>query len=207
MWVRAVATAVAVWCVSGVAMAAGYQEVWNPPEASTHGAKPARKAAGAGKGDPAAGSRAAVKSASKHATSGRHTTQRIASSTQGGKKAATHGSVKKAAAKGATKGGATGAIKGPAAGKPKSPQKTAVMAQANKPHAQVAQAKSAQPKLMHANVAQNRPAHAQAVEVAAKPAAPHATAPAKSVNVSANPADAATNPATASSGSLPPILR
>jgi hypothetical protein len=202
MWVRAVATAVAVWCVSGVAMAAGYQEVWNPPEASAHGAKPARKAAGAGKGDPAAGSRAAAKSGSKHATSGRHTTQRIASSTQGGKKAATHGSVKKAAAK-----GATGVIKGPGAGKPKSPQKTAVMAQANKPHAQVAHAKSAQPKLVHANVAQDRPAHAHALEVAAKPAAPHATAPAKSVNVSANPADAATNPATASSGSLPPILR
>ena len=36
MWVRAVATAVAVWCVSGAAMAAGYAEVWNPPEATGH---------------------------------------------------------------------------------------------------------------------------------------------------------------------------
>ena len=68
MGVRAVAAGVAfaVWCVSGAAMAAGYAEVWNPPEASGHVTKPATKKTGPVKVKSTAGSKVASKAASKH---------------------------------------------------------------------------------------------------------------------------------------------
>jgi hypothetical protein len=122
-----------------------------------------------------------------------------------GDKLAVHGSVKKVAAKGTAKSGA----KLPAAGKPKA--KAVVTTQARKPHAQFAQAKPGQGKVVHANLVQSRAAHPHVIKVAAKtgaakPAVSHMNAPAMSANVSAGPADAAINPATASSGSLPPII-
>lgn len=196
MGVRAVAAgaALAVWCVSGAATAAGYAEVWNPPEASGHVTKPGKTV------KPAAGSKAASKAASKHVA------PRVATATGHGSQPPAHASVNKVAAKGATKNGinATHAAK---AG-----SKAAVMAQGKKPHAQLVQTKAEQGKVVHANLAvPARQAHPQAVNVAAKtsaakPPASHADAPAPSANVSANPANATSNPATASSGSLPPIL-
>jgi hypothetical protein len=98
----------------------------------------------------------------------------------------------------------------PAVGKAKT--KAIVTAQAKKPHAPyaphapLAQGKPAQCKIVHANLIQSRSTRAHSVQVAAKPAAPHGNVPAMSANVGAAQLDAATNPATASSGSLPPIL-
>jgi hypothetical protein len=110
--------------------------------------------------------------------------------------------VKKVAAKSA----ATRGAKAPTtANKPKA--KAAVMAQGGKPHAQLVRSKPGQGKVVHADLAQPRAAHPHVTKVAAKPAAvPSANAPAMSANVGAGSADAATNPATASSGSLPPII-
>ncbi len=200
MWVRVVAMAVAVWCVSGAAMAAGYAEVWNPPESAGHTAKHAKKTTGAAKAKSTAG----VKGVSKHAANGQHGAQRVASASKNGAKPAAHGSVKKVAARNVGHGGV---VKG--AGKPKS--KAAVVAQGKKPHAKLAQAKSGQGRIMHANLVQGHAAHAKVVKVAAKtgaakPAVVHTNAPANAANVTASPADATANPATASSGSLPPIL-
>ncbi|CAE6904834.1 hypothetical protein [Paraburkholderia domus] len=203
MWVRAVATAVAVWCVSGAAMAAGYAEVWNPPESTGHTAKHAKKTTGAAKAKPTAG----VKGVSKHAAKGQHGAQRVASASKNGAKPAAHGSVKTVSARNAHH---SGVVK--SAGKPQSKSKAAVMAQGKKSHAQIAQAKPAQGRIMHANLVQGHTAHAHAVKVAAKtgpakPAVVHTNAPAKASNVTASPAAAVTaNPAIASSGSLPPIL-
>jgi hypothetical protein len=140
--------------------------------------------------------------------SAQHAAPRVASVAEAGHgdKLAAHGSVKKVAAKGTAKSGA----KLPVAGKPTA--KAVVTAQAGKPHAQLAQAKPGQGKVVHANLGQSRTAHPHVLKVAAKtgaakPAVSHTNAPAMSANVSASPADAATNPATASSGSLPPIIR
>ncbi|MGP8435819.1 hypothetical protein ACT2FY_19885 [Paraburkholderia fungorum] len=204
MWVRAVATAVAVWCVSGAAMAAGYAEVWNPPEATGHAAKHAKKAAGATKVKPVAGAKTGL----THAASAQHGAQRAASASKSG----VHGDVKKVASKNVGHGGA---LKG--AGKPKS--KTAVIAQGKKPHAKIAQAKPGKPgqgRVMRANLIQGHAAPTHAVKVTAKTGASASmSAPAKAVNgapgpaaanVTASPAGSNTNPATASSGSLPPIL-
>ncbi len=201
MWVRAVATAVAVWCVSGSAMAAGYAEVWNPPESTGHTVKHAKKTTGAGK----VKSTADAKGASKHAAKGQHGALRVASASKSGARPAAHGSVKKVAAKSVGHGGV---VKG--MGKPKS--KPAVVAQGKKPHAQIAQAKPGQVRIMRANLVQGHTAHAHVVRVAAKtgpakPAVVHTNAPAKASNVTASPAaDTAANPATAGSGSMPPIL-
>lgn len=201
MWVRAVATAVAVWCVSGAAMAAGYAEVWNPPESTGHAAKHAKKPAGAAKVKPAAG----AKTDSKHAASAQHGAQRVASASKSG----AHGGVKKVADKNA---GRSGTVKN--AGKPKS--KAAVAAQGKKPHAKMTQAKPGQGKIVRANLIQGHAAHSHTVKVAAKPAAVPMSAPAAkganvapspaAANVTASPAGSSANPATASSGSLPPIL-
>ncbi|MGA9915751.1 hypothetical protein [Paraburkholderia sp.] len=201
MWVRAVATAVAVWCVSGTAMAAGYAEVWNPPESTGHTVKHAKKTTGSGKTKSTAG----AKRASKHAAKSQHGAQRVASASKGGAKPAAHGSVKKVSAKNVGHGGV---VKG--TGKTKS--KSVVVAQGKKPHTQIAQAKPGQGRIMRANLVQGRTAHAHVVKVAAKtgpakPAVVHTNAPAKAANVTASPAaDTASNPATASSGSMPPIL-
>ena len=196
MWVRAVATAVAVWCVSGAAMAAGYAEVWNPPEATGHPAKHAKKTVDGSKLKSTTG----AKMAPKHAASGQHAAHRLASVSKSGAKPA-HGNVKKVAAKGTAKGAVKGALK----------PKPAVVVQGKKPHAQLAQAKPGQAKIMHANLVQGHTGRAHMVKVAAKtgpakPAVSPASAPAKSATAPASPANVTANPATASSGSLPPIL-
>jgi hypothetical protein len=192
MGVRAVAAgaALAVWCVSGAAMAAGYAEVWNPPEASGHVTKPGKKV------KSSAGSKTASKAASKH----------VAATTGHGNKPAAHASVNKVAAKGAAKSGISATHEG------KTKSKAAVMAQSKKPHAQFVQTQPRQGKVVHANlVVPARSVHSQTAKVAAKtgaakPAAPHVNVPAPSATVSANPPNATSNLATAGSGSLPPIL-
>ncbi len=199
----AVAAAVAVWCVSGAAMAAGYAEVWNPPEATGHVAKQASKKPGAANAKSTAGS----KSGAKHVVGAQHAAPHVVASASGhGIKPAPHGHVKTVAAKGATKTGAR------AAGAGKSQSKAAVMAQSKKPHARLAQAKPVQGKIVRANLVQGRTAHPHVVKVAAKtgaakPTVSQAHVPAQSANVSASPSNATSNPAIASSGSLPPILR
>ncbi|RKE37093.1 hypothetical protein B0G76_3324 [Paraburkholderia sp. BL23I1N1] len=200
MWVRAVATAVAVWCVSGAAMAAGYAEVWNPPESSGHAAKHVKKTTGAPKVKATAG----AKPGSTHATSGQHGAQRVASASKNSGKPVAHGGVKKVAASNVTHGGVV-----KSAGKPKS--KAAVVAQGKKPPAHIAQAKPGQARIMRANLVQGHTARPHVVKVAAKtgaakPAVVHTSAPAKAANITASPAATTANPATASSGSLPPIL-
>lgn len=206
----AVAAAFAAWCVSGAAMAAGYAEVWNPPESTGHVTKPARKTTGAAKVKSAAGS----KSGAKHVAGAKHAAPHVVASASGhSSKPAAHGHVKTVAAKGAAKGEAK------AVGARKTPSKAALMVQSDKPHArqhaaphaQLAQAKPGQGKIVRANLVQGRTAHPHVVKVAAKtgaakPVAPRANVPAQAANVSANPPSVTSNPATASSGSLPPIL-
>lgn len=199
MWFRAVAAALAVWGVSGAAMAAGYTEVWNPPEASGHAApKSAKKKPAAVKANAGASLKADGKHAPKKAA-------RLASATRhGGEKTAAHGSVKKVAAKG-TKGGVKQAAV--IAGKPR--PKTAVVAQSKKPHAQLVHAKAGQGKVVRADLTHPVRPHAVGVaakSAAAKPAASHSALPVASANFNSGSADASTNPATASSGSLPPII-
>ncbi|WCM23219.1 hypothetical protein NDK50_35305 [Paraburkholderia bryophila] len=236
MWVRVAATALAVWCVSGAAVAAGYAETWNPPEATGHAAKQAGKTKKVGKvkasggskvgskasskaGAKGAASKTASKTASRHTASAQHGAQRVASGSASvpgkGGKPATHGAVKKVTAR---NGSAKGAVKalGTTGSKPgkSSKPKAAVMAQGKKPHAQRVTARPAQGKVTHANLVQGHATDPLAAKVAAKPAATkpavaQANAPAQNANVSASPAPmtaTSSNPATASSGSLPPIL-
>lgn len=179
---RAVATAVAAWCASGAAMASGYTEVWNPPEAAAHGKHRAAKGR--------------AKSAAKHVASA------------GAAKSKT--GVKHVASAGANK--ASGLASGKA--KPKS----AGVADAAKRPAQVVQTKSVHAKAIHAkaihaNIAQGQSAHGGVVKVAgtakgsvARPAPADHKTPALAANTSADQLDAVANPATARSGSLPPIL-
>ncbi|WP_144137744.1 hypothetical protein [Paraburkholderia sp. BCC1884] len=204
MGVRAVAAALAVWCVSGVAVAAGYAEVWNPPEASRHTAKQAKKKTVAAK--------TGAKTGATHAASGQHhATVRVASASgKGGKPAVHGGKVKKVAGKGGVKAGSVGT---PGVAKPRS--KPAVMTQGKNPRVQIVGAKPGQGKVIHANLvqraAQGQKSHPQAVRSAAKtgaatPSMSRATTSAPSANVSVSADNPATNPATASSGSLPPII-
>ncbi|MFL9963112.1 hypothetical protein PQR02_18930 [Paraburkholderia sediminicola] len=193
MGIRWVAVALAAWCVSAAAMAAGYAEVWNPPEASGHVAKHATKKPGAG-----------VKAGSEHGANAGYGAPRVASAAAAGhgSKLAAHGGVRKVAAK----SGAAHGAKAPAtANKPKA--KAAVMALTKKPHAQLVRTQSGQGKVGPADLTQPRATHPHVTKVAAKPAAVgSANAPAMSANVSAGSADAATNPATVSGGSLPPLI-
>jgi hypothetical protein len=201
MWVRAVATVVAVWCVSSVAVAAGYSEVWNPPESSGHTARPAKKTTGAGKVKPGVG----AKAGSKHTASGQHGVKRAVSAPKSGVKPATHASVKKVAA---GKTGHHDVVKG--AGKPKS--KAVVVAHNKKPRAPLTQAKPGQGKITNASLVQGRTAPSHPARVAAKPdraakpAADHTNAPTQAATVTAGAAGSTANPAMANSGSLPPIL-
>lgn len=212
MRVRAAAgAALAVWCMSGPAVAAGYAEVWNPPEETGHITKQAGKKTGTATGAKStAGSKGASKAAPKPMAGAGHAAPSVASAH--GNKPSAHGSIRKVAASGVTKS------KTQAAGANKTQRKAAGMTQSKKPHAQVVQAKPGQGKVVHANhLVQRRTAHPQAVKVtaksdAAKPAASRVNVPAPSANpvasakVDANPANASSNPATASSGSLPPII-
>lgn len=209
MRVRAVAAGavLAVWCVSGSAAAAGYAEVWNPPEETRHVTNRAGENPGpATKGKSTAGSKGAPKAAPravpKHTAGAGHAAPSVALAR--GNRSSAHGSVKKVVASGTAKSKAQG--------------KAATTTRRKKPHAQAVQAKAGQPKVVQANLVQRRPAHPPAVKVAAKPdmAKPAAARvgapvppanPAPATSVDANPANASSNPATASSGSLPPILR
>lgn|GEM_PF-890034 len=233
MLVRAVAAALAVWCVSGAALAAGYAEVWNPPEASGqvasgHIAQAERKRPDAVKVSAGAGANGGSK-----AGSGAHV-KRVASvryeASHGGKLAAHRGGAKKIAANAGVKHGTKSGMRIAATGTTHAHGNAS--ARAAKPHTgahtQLARAKPAQGKVMRANFAPGRTARPQAIKTTARPAvaraavsrtpvaplapaAPAASAsPAESVNLgnvvpmgaSAQPV----NPATARSGSLPPII-
>jgi hypothetical protein len=215
MRVRAVAAALAVWCVSEVALAAGYAEVWNPPEASGHAASgpvarqaPARKKTEAVKvkaqtkgGHRPKSGKAKPSVHAKQMASVRHGAPHVASggARHGGKLAAHGGGAKHLAASGKAKGGMNVAASG-----------------STRTHAGVAAqgAKHAQPhaaRLAHAKPAQDK---VMRTVFAAKPAASHANPIKPAVQPSdgsANvgdiaPMGAVPNPATASSGSLPPII-
>ncbi|MGF6572286.1 hypothetical protein ABH945_004407 [Paraburkholderia sp. GAS333] len=198
MWFRAVAAALAVWAVSGAAMAAGYTEVWNPPEASGHAApKSAKKKPTAVKAKAGASLKGAGH-APRKAARGASATTHI------GEKTAARGNVKTVAAKG-TKGG----VKPAAVSAGKARPKTAVVAQSKKPHAQLVHAKAGQGKVVRADLMHPVRPHAVSVaakSAAAKPVVSHSALPVASANFNSGSADASTNPATASSGSLPPII-
>ncbi|APA89213.1 hypothetical protein BJG93_20865 [Paraburkholderia sprentiae WSM5005] len=232
MRVRAVAAALAVWCVSEVALAGGYAEVWNPPEASGHVANGhAASQAHARKKTEAVNVKAAAKGAIKtkpgayarQSASVGHAVSHVASASagHGGKLAAHRDGPKHLAAGGNVKGGAKGGVK--VAGSGQNRSHTIVAGQAAKhaqPHVQLARAKPAQAKVVRgdavrADMAAAHPAQAHVDKVAAKPAVSRAnpigsavqTWPDASANVSGiAPMGSVSNPATASSGSLPPIL-
>ena len=164
MLVQAVAMAIVVCCASSAAMAAGYTEVWNPPESSAHlkpravKGQPARHVKGASKAENAAAKRAA------HAEG-------------------------------------------------KAKPTSALAKEGKKPHAKIAQTKSEQAKTMHADAMQNHATHTGSIKVIGKKkntavnsAAVEPKSSALSANASTGQMEAATNPATARSGSLPPIL-
>jgi hypothetical protein len=199
MWFRVAATAIAVWCVSGAAMAGGYTEVWNPPEASAHGKH------GAGTGQSVRDGKGASKTATK--TGGKHAAPRSASGVAAGRaeKSSKHGGVNHVTAAGANK--ASDAAGG------KAKQKAAVVAQGTKARAHVVQTQPGQSKAMHADTVQSHAADAGPINdagsrrtAAATSAAisPRSSAPV--TNAGADQTAAAGNPATARSGSLPPIL-
>lgn len=203
MWVRAVTAAVAAWCVSGAAMAAGYAEVWNPPEATAHSAPHAKKTAAGLHGGSKVGSR----------TVSKHGGQQAASSSKNGNKAAAHGGMNTVTGNSSGKNAAKSPVK-PTRKKP------AVMVQSKKPRTQMAQANVGGAKAVHANLAQGHKTSAHALAVAgksggaAKPAVsqmamtavPMGSTASSNAGTSLNAAHEAVNPATASSGSLPPIL-
>ncbi|ADG19177.1 hypothetical protein [Paraburkholderia atlantica] len=205
MRVRVVAAALAVWCVSEAALAAGYAEVWNPPEASGHVTKQAhaRKKSAAVK--VKAGTRSGVKSKAgahpQQAAGVRHGMPHVpsAGAAHGGKLAA-HGGGVKVAASSQNRSHAT---------------VTARAAKHAQPHVQVAHAKPAQGKVVRADFAADHTARPHVDKVAARPAVSRANpirpAAQASPDTSANVSDIAPmgsvpNPATASSGSLPPII-
>ncbi|WP_027803036.1 hypothetical protein [Paraburkholderia dilworthii] len=201
MLFRAVATAIVVCCASSAAMAGSYTEVWNPPEASAH-LKPQTV-----KGHSARdvkGAPQAVKVAAKRAA---HASQRSALASVAGRteKSRTHGGVKHVAA--------TGVNKPSDAAQSKARPKSAVAKEGKKPHAQIVNTKSGQAKIMNADTMQGHAAHPGSTNVtekkknaAANSAAVEPNLSALSANASADQMEAATNPATARSGALPPIL-
>ena len=182
MRVRAVAAALAVWCMSGAALAAGYAEVWNPPEATGHVAKatrnrPAAVKVKAGKGGK--GTKGGIKAGSsahvKQAAGARHGASHVAASgaAHGGKLAAHGGGAKKVAANGSVKGGTKGSMRTAATGKTHT--HGTLTAQGSKPrtqaHAQLVHAKPAQGKIMRANFAPDHTARPHVIK-AAKPDRP-----------------------------------
>ncbi|MFT4069818.1 hypothetical protein [Paraburkholderia sp.] len=222
-----VAAALAVWCVSEAAWAAGYAEVWNPPEASGHVAKPARKKPAAVKVKTGAATRGAVKAGSgahaKPIASVRHEASHAApgGAAHRSRLAAHGGGAKQVASHGSVKSGLKGSMRTAVAGKTHT--HGAVTAQAAKPHmqahTQLAHAKPAQGKVMRANFAPGHTARPHVLKAVAKPAVSRPTVSSAPVTPAAptSPAESATvsnivpmgapaNPATARSGSLPPII-
>ncbi|MGF6917713.1 hypothetical protein [Paraburkholderia sp. 40] len=223
MRVRGVAAALAVWCVSEVALAAGYAEVWNPPEAGGHiaGGHVTQQAHARKKPEAVkvkAGAKGGIKTkAGAHArqtASARHAATHVASASaaHGGKLAAHGNGVKRLVAGGNVKGGTKVAASGPNRSHATVTAPTAKHAQ---PHVQLAHAKPAQGKVVHADFAAAHTARPHVDKVAAKPAISRAnlikppvrTSSDASANVSDSaPMGSVPNPATASSGSLPPII-
>ncbi|WP_035475758.1 hypothetical protein [Burkholderia sp. WSM2230] len=194
MWFRAAATAVAVWCVSSAAMANGYAEVWNPPEAAAHARHGAVKRPAA---KPA--TKVTAKNAGKHGVS-------VAKA-----KRATRDGIGHAATAGAKGTRGTVGTAAVAGGNAKS--SAARVAQGKTAHAQIVRTKPGQAKAVHADIAQGHAAHGDALKragtgkgAATQPAPAEPDPRTLSANAGAEQADAATNPATARSGSLPPIL-
>jgi hypothetical protein len=214
-------------------LAAGYAEVWNPPEASGHdarghGTKAARSKPAAVKGGSNArtGGKAGAGAHERRVASVRHRASHVAPRVAGhGSKLAAHGGgAKGVAASAGMKGGANGGMRIAATGKTRTDGIASARAAKShtQAHAQLVHAKSAQGKLMRADFAPGRGSRPHVIKAAAKPAvsapvmssgsvgqaAP--TSPAQSANVgnivpmgaSPNPA----SPATARSGSLPPII-
>jgi hypothetical protein len=234
MWVRGIAAALAAWCVSGVALAANYSEVWNPPEAAGH----VRKPSGGGKVGNKATTHAGVKAAAKpdgrrHATVSTRPAGTTAAKSGGVQHRASnvhpvhpaHPAPRVAAAPGAGKTGRHDQVKkvvgkGGAAVNPhavKTRAKAPLMVQGSQSHFRYAQAASTRGKPMSASVASGHATRSQPVSVTAKnnaPAAAQTRAPVATTasgnpaarSGAANPVMADTNPATASSGSMPPIL-
>jgi len=197
MWFRAVTTAIATWCVAGAAMANGYAEVWNPPEAGAHATHGATKHQA---GRPAVN--AATKPAAKNA--GKH----------GGYVAKANPVVRDGVPHGASARAKRTATA--AGGHAKSNDVRAE--RAAKPHAQIVRTKSGEAKAVHADIARGHAVHRDAPTGAAaakgparkpevaEPAAAQPKPQALSVSAGAGQANAAADPATARSGSLPPIL-
>ncbi|WMY11173.1 hypothetical protein [Paraburkholderia phenoliruptrix] len=192
MWFRAVATAMAVWCASGAAMANGYTEVWNPPQAGAHAGR------GAAKGQGASGARTASKANTKIAA------KHAAASAPAGRSKGKEGVKHAATRPGHESAGAVHDAK----------QKRAAVAHADKSHTEAAKTahagKSAadSSKAAHADAAQAGAAHGGAMTTGAtaKGTATQPTPAVPAAPARADQADAAANPATARSGSLPPIL-
>ncbi|EEA00669.1 conserved hypothetical protein [Burkholderia sp. H160] len=224
MRVRAVAAALAVWCVSEAALAAGYAEVWNPPEASGHAARQAhaRKKPGAVKVEAGAkgGVKAQAGAHAKQTASVQHgAPHHVASGGTGhvGKLSVRSCDLEQLAAsgnaKGGVKGGARGGMKVAATGQHRTP--ASATARHAQPHVQLAHANPAPGKVVHANFAAGHTGRPHVDKVAAKPAVsganptkPHVqTSPDASANVSEiEPMGSEPNPATARSGSLPPMI-
>ena len=224
MRVRVVAAALAVWCMSEVASATGYTEVWNPPEPSGHVASAHMTRQASARRKPAAmkvkapakgGIKAKGGAHTKQMASVRHGVPHVASSGAAGHsgKLATHGGgVQHLAAGGKVNGG----VKVAASAQNRThPSVAAQSAKHAQPHAQLAAAKPAQGKVTHANFVAGRTARPHVDKVTAKPAVSRANpirpAVQSSSDGSANVSDiapmgSAPNPATASSGSLPPII-
>jgi hypothetical protein len=224
MFVRAVAAAaaVAVWCVCGVAVAAGqatYKETWNPPEAlghpvrhakkdveaSGHSAKHAKKTAEAS-GHPAKHAKKTAEASKKHLVDGDADKQTVASASNKRVKPV-HGKVQKVAAKGAVKG--TVKHTASASGKTEQP-KLAHHAHADRAELARSGTGSVHPHAVKiaANHDSVRPAHSAAAMSHDEPdhAATDAAAPPTATGAApAGNADA--NPAIANSGSMPPILK
>jgi len=197
MWFRAVATAIAAWCVAGAAVANGYAEVWNPPEAGAHARHGATKHL-AGKPATKPTTKPATKKSGKHAGD-------VATATPAAHDGVRHGagaSVKRTAAivgGHAKRDGARGEL-------------------ARKPHAQIVRTKSGEARAVHADIARGHAVHRDAPKGAAtakgparesQVAQPTAAQPKphpQPVSAGADQTDAAADPATARSGSLPPIL-
>jgi hypothetical protein len=242
MFVRAVAVAaaVAVWCVCGVAVAAGqatYKETWNPPEASGHLVRHAKKTAEASghparhvkkaaeasghpvrrvrktaeeSGHPARHVRKTAEASKKHVAHGNADKQTVASASNKRVKPV-HGKVQKVAAKGAVKG----TVKHTASASGRTEQSKF----AHHAHADTAELARSGTGSVHPHVVKTAANHesarltrsAAAVSHAPDHAATDAAAPSTTTGAApAGNADAdpaVANPAIANSGSMPPILK
>lgn len=225
MWVRAAVAALAVWCASDVVIAAGYREVWNPPETAGHRTKPAARNAAnhaqqarSGRKDAALHTASSPRRAAHgahpahaaHIARGIPVAHAASLQTSGhdhGGKAAAHGGVNKVPAGGTPTHGRT---KGPTAGKPRT--KPALIVHSGRGRWELAGAARAEHGGVSTEVHRSRP---QTMQVAAKSAGSNATETLVSASGgagggagagAAGMVRAGNDPATARSGALPPII-